>query len=313
MSILERRNGLTFIVIVYILLAIIWDERYVQKKKTQIIAHRGASFLAPENTMAAFHKAIEFGADRIEFDVQLSKDKKLVVIHDYTVDRTTNGSGFVRDHTLRSLKQLDAGSWFNEEYQTEKIPTLKEIMKQCLGKINLLIEIKDPHLYPGIEKILAQKIKSKIKGDNIIIQSFDENSIRLIKKMVPSVKTCLLISGFEFNGFNRERLKEIAKFADYISPPEPLVTSEFITISHQLGLKTFAWNVNFLNQYQRLNQLAVDGVVTNTPTISTESFNKENNSLSNSDKGRNHGQPNKLLSLLTYVTNEFMAFINSLK
>lgn len=311
--ILERRNGLTFIVIVYILLAIIWDERYIQNKRTQIIAHRGASFLAPENTMAAFHKAIGFGADRIELDVQLSKDKKLVVIHDHKVDRTTNGSGFVRDHTLRSLKQLDAGSWFNEGFKTEKIPTLKEIMKQCLGKTNLLIEIKDPHLYPGIEKILAKKIKSKVNGDNIIIQSFDENSIRRIKKMIPSVETCLLISGFEFYGLSRDRIREIAKFADYISPPEPLVTNEFIAISHQLGLKTFAWNVNHLNQYQRLNQLGVDGIVTNIPTISTDSFSKKNHSLNHSIKGSDHGQPNKLLSLFTYVTNEFMTFFKSLQ
>jgi glycerophosphoryl diester phosphodiesterase len=141
---LDQEYELTLIIIVCILLAIILEERYDHNMESsvEIIAHRGASLLAPENTMAAFEKAIDYGIDRIKFDVQLSKDSKLVVIHDHTVDRTTNGSGYVKDFTLRDLKKLDAGSWFSEEFYREKIPTFNEVLKKYSGKVNFLVEIK---------------------------------------------------------------------------------------------------------------------------------------------------------------------------
>lgn len=102
-------------------------ERFYQEELTclHIIAHRGASAYAPENTFAAFEKAVELGADFIELDIQITKDGKLAVIHDDKVDRTTNGTGFVREYTMNELEQLDAGSWFGPEYQGEKSLHLK--------------------------------------------------------------------------------------------------------------------------------------------------------------------------------------------
>src|SRR5699024_1122413 len=111
---------------------------------------RGASGYAPENTIAAFDKAVEMKADYFELDVQRSKDGQLVLIHDTTVDRTTNGTGAVKDLTLKELKSLDAGSWFDEKYAGEKIPTLGETLDRHRGKIKILIELKSPSLYPGI-------------------------------------------------------------------------------------------------------------------------------------------------------------------
>lgn len=124
-----------------------------------IIAHRGASGYAPENTMAAFELAERLGADFIELDIRMSKDGELVVIHDKTVDRTTNKAGYVHDFTLRELQGMDAGSFFSAKYADETIVTLEEVMYAFAGRIGILIEIKDPQLYPGIEEKLAKMVR----------------------------------------------------------------------------------------------------------------------------------------------------------
>ena len=127
--------------------------------RVQIVAHRGASAYAPENTLAAFRKAIELGADVLELDVHQSIDNQLVVIHDGTVDRTTSGKGTVKDCTVAALKQLDAGSWFSPQFSGERIPTLEEVFGSTPDSINLLIELKaGSDEYPGIEGRLVDMI-----------------------------------------------------------------------------------------------------------------------------------------------------------
>src|SRR5699024_11870052 len=119
------------------------SSRSVQQQKKMVnIAHRGASGHAPENTMAAFDKAFAMKADYIEIDVQMTKDKELVAIHDTTVNRTTNGVGAVVDYTLEELQQLHAGSWLSDEFSGEKIATHGEIYDIYRGKTGILIEIK---------------------------------------------------------------------------------------------------------------------------------------------------------------------------
>ncbi|MGL4971324.1 MAG: glycerophosphodiester phosphodiesterase family protein, partial [Cetobacterium sp.] len=110
-----------------------------------ILAHRGASGTAPENTIAAFKKAIIDGCDGFEFDVQQTKDGKLVVFHDWTLERTSNGKGYVREHTLDELKELDAGSWFGEEFKGEKIPTLEETLDLIPDNMLINIELKEEY------------------------------------------------------------------------------------------------------------------------------------------------------------------------
>lgn len=127
-----------------------------------IIAHRGASRYAPENTLAAFRKAKELGARWVEFDVMLSKDHEAVVIHDDTLERTTNGSGNVSDHTCVALKKLDAGSWFSPEFANEKIPTFLEVI-QLLNELQLCANVEIKPL-PGKEKITAEKTLSIIQA-----------------------------------------------------------------------------------------------------------------------------------------------------
>ena len=152
-------------------------------KDVETIAHRGASGYAPENTMAAFEKAVDMKADYFELDVQMTKDGKLVVIHDTSVDRTTDGSGMVKDLTLEEIHNLDAGSWFGEEFANERIPTLGEVLDEFRGKSGILIEIKSPSLYPGIEEKIAAELSArnldKPNNNKIIVQSFDQESVQI--------------------------------------------------------------------------------------------------------------------------------------
>ncbi|WP_019414372.1 glycerophosphodiester phosphodiesterase family protein [Paenisporosarcina sp. TG20] len=309
-----HNNELTLIIILFILLTITLEEGHSSTKniKTEIIAHRGASLLAPENTNAAFDKAIELNADRLELDVQLSQDGKIVVIHDHTVDRTTNGSGLVKDLSLRNLKQLNAGSWFDLKYSDEKIPTLDEILNKYIKKIDLLIEIKYPQLYPGIEKKIAKAVKSDLNKNNIIIQSFSEASLKLIKKFLPDIPTCLLISGFEFNEINQPKLERISSYADYISLPQMLISSELVKTAQKIGLGVYGWNVNTQGEYLKMQQMRVNGIITNMSN--TSSFSKNNIGDSSFIKARESKfKFTDLLNLFNLITKEAKIFLNTFK
>ena len=142
------------------------------------IAHRGASGYAPENTFAAFDLAAEMNADMIELDVQLTKDRQIVVIHDDRVDRTTNGSGFVKDFTLEELQKLDAGSWYGPAFQGERIPTLEAVLKRYHKKIGLLIELKGHPSQVGIEEEAGQLLGQFSFSINNIVQSFQFRSVQ---------------------------------------------------------------------------------------------------------------------------------------
>ncbi|OZM58673.1 hypothetical protein CIB95_03640 [Lottiidibacillus patelloidae] len=148
--------------------------------KTLIYAHRGASKDYPENTMIAFKKALEMGAEGIELDVQLSKDNVPVVIHDEQLKRTTNGSGFVKDMSLKELKELDAGSWFNSTFNKEKIPTLEEVLVWIKDtKLELNIELKNNIIdYEKIEKIVYELVKKYGMETEVIFSSFNHCSLK---------------------------------------------------------------------------------------------------------------------------------------
>jgi len=161
--------------------------------KPVIIAHRGASCLAPENTMAAFEEAYRHGAGMVELDVHMSKDGHLVVMHDDTVDRTTNGEGKVQDLTLEELKKLDAGSWFGDKYRGEKIPTLKEVLQWAKDKIKVDIDVKVSLESPEMAHKLASLIKEEGAQKNVFITSFGKDFLKEIQTLEPAVETGLLL------------------------------------------------------------------------------------------------------------------------
>src|SRR5690606_20002442 len=155
-----------------------------------IIAHRGASDQAPETTMAAFRRALDIGADGIELDVHMSADGRLVVIHDETVDRTSNGKGLVKDKTLAELKELDFGSWFSEGFRGEKIPELEDVLELLSDRDVLLnIEIKNgPVFYPGIETAVADALQKYGMTDRTIISSFNHYTLVEIRRYDPGIR-----------------------------------------------------------------------------------------------------------------------------
>ncbi|MDP4549529.1 glycerophosphodiester phosphodiesterase family protein [Alkalihalobacillus macyae] len=231
----------------------------------QTVAHRGASGYAPENTMAAFEKAVKMKADYIEIDVQQTKDGELIVIHDTSVERTTDGSGMVKDLTLEELKQLDAGSWFGEEFAGEKLPTLAEVLDAYRGKSGILIELKSPSLYPGIEEnVVAELTKrnmDKPNNNKIILQSFDHESVETFHSILPSVPTGVLVS----YTMSDNNLRDVSRFADYVNPGKWLITSDYVDRIHDNGMLAQTWTVRDKESVEPLIQAGVDGIITDYP------------------------------------------------
>lgn len=161
-----------------------------------VIAHRGASFYAPENTMSAFELAHQMKADMIELDVLLSKDNIPVVLHDSSLRGTTNGRGFAKDHTLAELKKLDAGSWFSEKYRGEKILTFEEVLEWAKGKISLNIEVKTEAVSDtykdGIEHYCIEQVCKYGMEKHVVFSSFDYRSVFHLKKNAPEIAVSIL-------------------------------------------------------------------------------------------------------------------------
>lgn len=167
------------------------------KKPVTIIAHRGFSGVAPENSLAAFQKAIDIGADMIEFDVMMSKDGEVIVMHDDTLDRTTTGKGPVKNFTLSQLKTLDIGSWFAPQFKDEKVPTLREVLEMAKGKIKVNIEIKMSSVDPftkrnGIEEKIANLVRHYGMSKDTMISSFSPIAIQRVKEFAPEITGALL-------------------------------------------------------------------------------------------------------------------------
>ncbi|NHN34103.1 glycerophosphodiester phosphodiesterase [Paenibacillus agricola] len=163
----------------------------------KIVAHRGWSGKAPENTLAAIELALaESAIDMIEFDVHLSKDGVPVVIHDHTLERTTNGKGRVNQHTFDELRQLDAGSWFAPEFKGETIPSLEEVLKLAKGRCKLAVELKTKaNNYEGIEQKVIQKVHQYGMGDQVVLSSFDHDSMKQANEVDSSIATSLIFFG----------------------------------------------------------------------------------------------------------------------
>ncbi|MEG7381253.1 glycerophosphodiester phosphodiesterase family protein [Bacillus subtilis] len=228
------------------------------------IAHRGASGYAPENTFAAFDLAAEMNADMIELDVQLTKDRQIVVIHDDRVDRTTNGSGFVKDFTLEELQKLDAGSWYGPAFQGERIPTLEEVLKRYHKKIGLLIELKGHPSQIGIEEEVGQLLGQFSFSINNIIQSFQFRSVQRFRELYPSFPTAVIIRP-NFGLLSRQQLKTCQSLANYVNIKYTRLNRLMIASAHKNGLKVFAWTVNNQNTAAKLQAIGVDGIVTDYP------------------------------------------------
>lgn len=233
-------------------------------EEAAIVAHRGASGYAPENTMAAFELAVQMDADYIELDVRMSKDGELVVLHDETVERTTNGAGNVRDYTLSELKALDAGSYFAPGYAKETIPTLQEVLDRFQGRIGLLIEVKASPSYTGLEDKVVRLFEQYDDRENIVIQSFDAELARAIYARLPDIPVGVLISA-EQPPLTDAALDDIASYAAYINYNVELLDAETVKKVHDRNRKVMAWTIRKETDEARIKRLGVDGIITDYP------------------------------------------------
>ncbi|HYL62809.1 MAG TPA: glycerophosphodiester phosphodiesterase family protein [Candidatus Methylomirabilis sp.] len=226
-----------------------------------IIGHRGASGHAPENTMAAFKKAVALGAPFIETDLQLSRDARFVAIHDDTVNRTTNGQGKVHDQTLSVLRQLDAGSWFGSEFTGERIPTLEEILDFAKkNDVVFYLELKPTGSWGG-EHALIGALRDSGEVARVIVISFDHAILASLRKIEPT-----LMTGVLYDGQISDPLKVAVDMgARQVAVRGDLLTPHMIEEAHQRDLQVVCWTVNHPAHIRLLMAAGVDGIMSDYP------------------------------------------------
>ncbi|MGC5346053.1 glycerophosphodiester phosphodiesterase [Streptomyces sp. DT171] len=247
-----------------------------------VIAHRGASAYAPENTLAAVDKADALGIAWVENDVQLTRDGVLVVIHDTDLRRTTDAervfpgrtSWAVKDFTAAEIARLDAGSWFAPRYAGARVPTLKQYLRRVeRNRQNLLLEIKSPEIYPGIEKETLRVLRAEGWLDRshvkrrLVVQSFGADSVRKVHQQRPDVTTGFLGTPSVAD------LPSYAAFTDQINPTYTSVSADYVAAVHKLKgahgkpLRVSTWTVNDAANAVRVKGFGVDGIITNNPDV----------------------------------------------
>ncbi len=234
------------------------------KAQTKVIAHRGFSEIAPENTLIAFQKAIEIGADYYELDVHQTKDDVLVVIHDNTVNRTSSNdkTGKISELNFSDVLCVRVGNSkkFDKKFSDVKIPTLKEALELAKGKAKICVELKADN----IENQVIELLNELDMINQVIVFAFNDKSLVNIKKLNPKVKTLLLKN--HANIKTLDFVKEIN--ADAIGVGyDTKITKEFISYAHKNNIKVFKWTVNKEQEMKELIDLQIDGIITNKPDL----------------------------------------------
>ncbi len=234
-----------------------------------IVAHRGYRKKYPENTPAAFQAALDAGAPMIELDVWLTRDRKTVVIHDPTLERTTNGRGPVNEHTLEQLQRLDAGSWFHSDFADQKLPGLPETVDQINGRARLNIEIKsgahEPHDPPdAIERQVVDLVREKNFQDRTLLSSFSVPVLERLASMEDSPPIALI----SMDRADKETVKLCRRLKVFSwHPYYKVLTREQVEMMHAAGIKVLPFTVNKPRHYRRMLAMAVDGVITDDPLL----------------------------------------------
>ena len=228
------------------------------------IAHRGASALAPENTIAASERAVELGADVIELDLHMSQDGELVVIHDDTLDRTTDGSGPVHQRSLAELMRLDAGRWFGKGFAGQRIPRLDEVLDRFAGKVQLALEVKaSSAFFPGIEEKVVSALRRHSAIGQAAVASFDHYALQRLKEIEPALRTAALLVG---RPVSLSALAGPAK-ANGLALEASFVTKTEVEACRAAGLQIVVWVVNEPAQMRHFINLGVDGIITDRPDL----------------------------------------------
>ncbi|BCB03574.1 glycerophosphodiester phosphodiesterase [Bacillus sp. KH172YL63] len=256
-------------------------QSHFSHKKANIlnISHRGASAYAPEHTLPSYQLGEDMGGDYIEIDLQMTKDGELVAMHDETLDRTTDGTGLAKDHTLKEIKSLDAGSWFNEAYPEKADPAYKDLKVQTLEEIiehfgknkHYYIETKSPDVYPGMEEKLLKILEEyKLTGQNkttkrVIIQSFSEASLQKIHDLNGHIPLVQLIDYKTEASITDEELDHYETYAVGLGMSYKKIDEEYVKKVREHGLLIHPYTVLEKEDMKRLLDWGVTGMFTNYP------------------------------------------------
>lgn len=244
-----------------------------------VIAHRGASGYAPENTLAAFRAAIALGADMIELDVHATADRRLAVIHDESIDRTCDGRGFVREMTLAEIKTFDAGVWWGPGFAGERVPALEEVLALSGSRVRVNVEVKAPRgdVHPGsVERDVVAPLLAAVEATGtrheVLVSSFDPVVLRALRAAAPDLPLGVLtearVEGAA--GFREDHLAPVLQVAAAVGayslhPYWRFCGRHVVRAAREAGLKVFPWTVNREADLRRVVGLGADGVITNHP------------------------------------------------
>ena len=243
-------------------------------REVTITGHRGAAGYAPENTLASIQKALELGVDRIEIDIHQSKDDVVVVLHDESVDRTTDGKGIIAEMTFDEIRQLDAGEYFSAKFKGEKIPSLEEVLLLVNGQCDLLIEFKNGNdHYPQIEEHVIELLKKYNAVDWCIVHSFNTKVLVRLHQKIPSLRLHkLFIVQFRYTplyfdlGFEKFDPLEYPYIEEY-SINEYFGNIEIIDRLQKMGKKVNIWTLNDPKTINAYKNLGVDGIISDYPDL----------------------------------------------
>ena len=238
-----------------------------------VIAHRGASAFAPENTLSAFTLAVKQGADAIELDAKLTADGRVVVYHDLTLDRTTSGKGKLAEKSLAELKRLDAGSFMGQEFRGERIPTLDEVFETVGDTLLINVELTNygsvlDRLVPTVVEMI-QRYKLE---ESVLLSSFSPLALLQVRHSAPNFRTGLLLQPGS-PGFLRALLAIFVPHQD-LHPHESMVDEDLILAQHAAGRRVNAWTVDDRQRIEELIRLGVDGIITNDPAAARDVVTK---------------------------------------
>ena len=253
------------------------------------LAHRGASAYAPENTLAAFRLAAEMGADGVELDAKLSRDGAIVVVHDATVDRTTNGSGRISDLTLGQLKAFDAGSYFHSTFAGERIPTLDDVIDAVGDRLIINIEVTNyTSRRDGLELKVVERIARDGIADRVMISSFSPLALRRVKRAAPSLVCGLIYPAGAGAFFRHAWLARLIPGLEAQHPHFSLVNPAFVRRLHGRGQKVNTWTVNEEADMRRISAAGVDVIMTDRPDVLQRILNESADAGASGHNGRLH-------------------------
>ena len=238
---------------------------------TEITAHRGGAWKAPENTISALQYTIDSGADYAEIDVQETKDGELILLHDDSLKRTAGVKKNVWDMTLKQVEKLDAGASFHKKFRGEKIPEFTEALKFCKGRLDLNIEIKYNGKNKGIVNKVVRAIKENHFEDHCVVTSMNYQFLKQIKKTAPEIRTGYIMT-MTYGGVQG------MEAADFFSVKHTYVDEKFVTQAHALGKEVYVWTVNYKGDAKRMLDIGADNIITDDPIMVRKVQNRESGS-----------------------------------